>query len=365
MPSIYGKILIGLVVFGTIWLVTIHNFMSKAQDDVVDTEQSESTKMPLVCNKISLVYTWVNGSDPAHIVSRTARSGSQSFSQPGNNRFRDLGGLMYSLRSAEKYGKWIKDIFIVTSDGQVPGFLDTSHPAIHVVPHSQLFHEKSDLPTFSSNAIEASFHNLPDSVGDCFIYLNDDMFFGNDISPSDFWTPEGGQILYKSTWTAPPPATRMNNIWHKSIHNTNLLLDDLWGHAPARNYASHGPYFFSLRVLRHMYDTFPQEFNATTARPFRHEKDVSIPFLYHNFASHYYQTVVAERTINSYLKLVDDPKKMRSDFEKIAAKHPKTVCLNDALGLTPSDDVLRVMHSFFHQLFPTKSVYELYEDGYM
>lgn len=160
-----------------------------------------------------------------------------------------------------------------------------------------------DLPTFSSNAIEASFHNLPDSVGDCFIYLNDDMFFANEVSPSDFWTPRQGQILFKSTWTAPPPASRMGNIWHRSIHNSNQLLDKLWGHAPERNYASHGPYFFSLKVLRHIFNLLPHEFNVTTAHPFRHEGDVSIPFLYNQFANHYYKSVVADKTINSYLKV--------------------------------------------------------------
>jgi len=360
MASFYGKIIIGLVVFGLIWLITIQSVLKEDENQ----ERREAEILPLVCNKISLLYTWVNGSDPEHIKARTLRAGNTAYSAPGNNRFRDLGGLLYSLRSAEKHAPWIEDIFIVTS-GQVPNFLDTKNPHVHIVPHSQIFHNPDDLPTFSSNAIEASFHNLPDSVGDCFIYLNDDMFFGSDVSPSDFWNPRQGQILFKSSWTAPPPSSRMGNIWHRSIYNSNNLLEKLWGHAPERNYASHGPYFFSLKVLRHMFRLLPNEFNVTTAHPFRHENDVSIPFLYNQFAHHYYQSVVADKTINSYLKIVDEPKRMRYDFDKIVSRRPKTVCLNDALGNEPSKEVLHEMHSFFHKLFPTKSKFELYEDEYM
>jgi len=318
--------------------------------------------LPLVCNKTSLVYTWVNGSDPDHIKARTARSGGTMFSSPQNNRFRDLGGLLYSLRSVEKFAPWIKEIFIVTS-GQVPSFLALSNPMVHIIPHSQIFPTASDLPTFSSNAIEASFHNLPDNVGDCFIYLNDDMFFSNNVELSDFWDPVNGQTLFKSSWTAPPPPSRMGNTWHKSIHYTNQLLNVLWGGA-TRNYASHGPYFFSLAVLHHMYSTFPHEFNLTTSHPFRHEKDVSIPFLYNQFVIHYYQSVVAPTTINYYLKITEDTKKMHNEFQRLLSKHPKTVCLNDALSEHPGKALVE-MHKYFHALFPTKSKLELLEDIYM
>jgi len=366
--GLYRKILFGLVILGTLWLITIHTLLAKPtkSEDSIETrvDDTNNGEMDLTCNKISLVYTWVNGSDPAHIEARTKRSGNTQYSTPGNNRFRDLGGLMYSLRSAEKYAPWIEDIYIVTS-GQVPGYLETSNPHVHIVPHSQIFHNLSDLPTFSSNAIESSFHNLPDSVGDCFIYLNDDMFFADHVEPSDFWTPEDGQILFKSGWTAPPPEARMNNIWHRSIGYTNKLLDQLWGYKEERNYASHGPYFFSMKVLRHMFNAFPHEFNITTAHPFRHEHDVSIPFLYNQFTIHYYKCVVADKTINSYLKIEDKVDKMHKEFAKIVNKHPKTVCLNDGLGEEPSPEVLHEMHSFFHELFPTKSQYESREDDFM
>jgi len=359
--TVRSIILGAVVLIVVVWLITLSQLTASPRES--QEEVPEDAKLPLVCDKIGLVYTWVNGSDPEHIRARIERSGSSAYAHPGNNRFRDLGGLMYSLRSIEKFAPWIHGIYIVTT-GQVPGWLDTSHPSIHIVPHSEIFPNKTDLPTFSSNAIEASFHNLPDEVGDCFIYLNDDMFLGNKIEPSDFWDLENGQKLYKSSWTAPPPSSRLGNTWHRSIGYTNTLLDKLWGRG-TRNYASHGPYFFSLKVLRHVYDVLAPEFHITTTHPFRHENDVSIPFLYNQWADHYYKTIMEPVTINSYVKLIDDPKKMQYSFDQILQRKPKTVCLNDALGNEPSDEVLRVMHTFFHKMFPLKSSFELYEDPYM
>jgi hypothetical protein len=233
------------------------------------------------------------------------------------------------LRGIEKNAPWIEDIFVVTS-GQIPGFLDMSNPHVHIVPHSQIFPNAGDLPTFSSNAIESSFHNLPDSVGDCFVYLNDDMFFANTVLPSDFWTRESGQVLYESGWTAPPPQSRMNNIWHRSVGYSNALLDQLWDEEAERHYASHGPYFFSMKVLKHMYEALKPEFDATTGHPFRQEDDVSIPFLYNQFVIHYYKHVIAGQGINHYVKMEDDPKKDGQSIQSHNRESAK-VCVSQRL----------------------------------
>lgn len=80
------------------------------------------------------------------------------------------------------------------------------------------------------------------------------MFFANHVKPSDFYSEDYGQILFTSSWTAPPPKDRLNNLWHRSVGNSNNVLDTLWG-AAFRHYASHGPYFFSLAVLKRIQET--------------------------------------------------------------------------------------------------------------
>ncbi len=151
------------------------------------------------------------------------------------------------------------------------------------------------------------------------------MFFANTVSPSDFYSEEKGQILFQSSWTAPPSRDKLGNIWHRSIMYSNSRLDQLWGYVERRHYASHGPYFFSLEVLRRiivflpsfiqytppqstfyikdMYELLPDMFAETSRHPFRHEHDVSIPFMYNNWADHYYETTIARSTINQYMKV--------------------------------------------------------------
>ena len=68
--------------------------------------------------------------------------------------------LRYSLRSVELYAPWIRRIFIVTN-GQIPSWLNMSHPKVEVVPHSRIFPNSSHLPTFSSPAIESNIHRIP------------------------------------------------------------------------------------------------------------------------------------------------------------------------------------------------------------
>jgi hypothetical protein len=51
------------------------------------------------------------------------------------SRFNDHQELRYSLRSVWLHAPWVRNVYIVTN-GQVPTWLDLSHPRVNVVPHS-------------------------------------------------------------------------------------------------------------------------------------------------------------------------------------------------------------------------------------
>lgn len=55
-----------------------------------------------------------------------------------------------------------------------------------------IFQNCSHLPTFSSPAIETHIHRIP-GLSQKFIYLNDDVMFGRDVWPDDFYTHSKGQ----------------------------------------------------------------------------------------------------------------------------------------------------------------------------
>ncbi|KAA0165869.1 hypothetical protein FNF28_03374 [Cafeteria roenbergensis] len=188
---------------------------------------------------VDVVYTWVNGSDPVWLrqmrhfrslesaaaagatdagagtdaggaTAGNATSGEDGEPRPpaerdggdtaGANRYRDNEELRYSLRSLFKYAPWVRNVILVTN-GQVPLWLNTDHPRIRVVTHEEIFPDSSQLPVFSSPAIEVHLHRIP-GLSRRFIYFNDDVLLGADVWPDDFWSHAAGHMVYFS-WEVP------------------------------------------------------------------------------------------------------------------------------------------------------------------
>lgn len=116
------------------------------------------------------------------------------------NRFADNQELKYSLRSIEKFSPWVRNIYIVTN-GQIPSWLNLDNPRVKIVTHKEIFVNQSHLPTFSSPAIESHLHRIQ-GLSKKFIYMNDDVMFGDDVWPDDFYTHSNGQKIFL-TWSVP------------------------------------------------------------------------------------------------------------------------------------------------------------------
>ncbi|MBN3303685.1 GNPTA phosphotransferase, partial [Amia calva] len=128
------------------------------------------------------------------------------------SRFEDNEELRYSLRSVERHAPWVRHIFIVTN-GQIPSWLNLDNPRVTIVTHQDLFLNESHLPTFSSPAIESHIHRIP-GLSQKFIYLNDDVMFGKDVWPDDFYSHSKGQKVYL-TWPVPNCAEGCPGSWIK------------------------------------------------------------------------------------------------------------------------------------------------------
>ncbi|KAK3558254.1 hypothetical protein QTP86_013948 [Hemibagrus guttatus] len=128
------------------------------------------------------------------------------------SRFEDNEELRYSLRSVERHAPWVRHIFIVTN-GQIPSWLNLDNPRVTVVTHEDIFQNQSHLPTFSSPAIETHIHRIP-GLSQKFIYLNDDVLFGKDVWPDDFYSHSKGQKVYL-TWPVPNCAEGCPGSWIK------------------------------------------------------------------------------------------------------------------------------------------------------
>jgi hypothetical protein len=182
---------------------------------------------------VDAVYTWVDGSDPAFQAMRRQYAGPAAADQA--SRYRSNGELRFSLRSLLRYAPWVRRVHILTN-GQVPRWLDGSHPRIHLVTHAEVFPEPQCLPTFNSHAIEMCLHRIP-GLSRRFLYFNDDFFLGRDVHPADFFTPSGGQVVFLDDFPLPErpapgigPRTGLR-LHAKSSHRT--LGDASGAAAPA------------------------------------------------------------------------------------------------------------------------------------
>ena len=142
--------------------------------------------------KVDFVYTWVDFTPEFIQELQIYKNDFIPASQ-----YRDNDELKYSLRSVEMYADWVNHIYIVIKDGQFIPWLDTNHPRITVVYHSEII-PLQYLPTFNSIVIESFLHRIP-GLSENYLYINDDILFWNQTVPTDFFTTVGQSIESESS----------------------------------------------------------------------------------------------------------------------------------------------------------------------
>ncbi|CAG8468709.1 9889_t:CDS:2, partial [Acaulospora colombiana] len=275
--------------------------------------------------QFDIVYTWVNGSDERHQELRKIYyNGDGHKAANSENRYRDYDELRYSVRSVEMFlGRFVNKIFIIATDFdkeevtkkgrtqlseimQVPRWLNTTwkdcvtgEPRVQMVKHSEIFTDRSLLPTFNSLAIESQMMNIR-NLSDQVLYLNDDQFFGKALSPIDFWTPLYGQVFHLEHHLTIPPnhygSAEDVGEWY-SLYYTNRLLSKRFG-SRFRPYVSHSVHSLSTSILRSMVAEFPEEFKFTSSHRFRNSAlDLHTTF----FFTHYVMEKHREALLRSFL----------------------------------------------------------------
>jgi hypothetical protein len=144
---------------------------------------------------IDMVFTYVDGEDPAHVARRDAARRKFRSSAPGvfagtapaerHIWYHGVSEITYSVRSVVKFLPWVRQIFIVT-DQQLPP-VDRELLAsgrVVVVDHRDIVPEIY-RPVFASTIIESFLHRIP-GLSDIYLYNNDDFMHGSRVSPEDF-----------------------------------------------------------------------------------------------------------------------------------------------------------------------------------
>ena len=309
-------------VFGVTFLVLVLRAVTNLRTNGSNSNPRPRCKL----QDVDVVYTWVNGSDPAFIESLKKWSGvlgEKHSVATSNVRFRDWETLKYSIRSFETYAPWIRNVYVVTN-GQIPVWLNVSHPRVKLIKHQDIFPDLKHLPTFNSNAIELHLHRIQ-GLSEKFIYSNDDMLLGRPVEMEDFchgynghvfvqdwlvpecysgcrvaWVKDGtcqsicnnpscnfdGGDCKSSSFESPVIdndfSDRKDYLWGKQLVHWTAKLNAFYGYKE-RKILRHVPVMLDKIVLGQMTSFFEEEATETSSSRFRSPTDFQLQFCYSNY----------------------------------------------------------------------------------
>ena len=310
---------------------------------------------------IDVVYTWVDGSDPAWAARKAAAHGGMdrgTLNEFASNesRFLSRDELRYSLRSLEMYAGWVRHVYLVT-DQQVPPWLDTSHSRITVVDHRDLFGSRGRLPTFNSHAIESQLHHIP-GLSDHYLYLNDDVFFGRPVGPAKFFAGNGLAYFFPSTAKVGLGATGSFDrpVMSGGKNNRELVLKSF--DRTLTNKFKHVPHTQRRDVLLELEARYADEIAETARHQFRDPSDISVAASLH----HYYAFLTGralEGRMRYFYADIAAPETGRRLRRLLRMRDHDVFCLNDhdSSGLDPVEQH-RMLHEFLSRYFPLPSSFE-------
>ncbi|KQY27168.1 stealth family protein [Rhizobium sp. Root482] len=307
---------------------------------------------------IDVVYTWVNDRDENWQAERASYSGKVVLTDRANHdeRFRNRDELRYSMRSIEMFAPFVRNIYLVTN-GQIPEWLNLDNPRLKLVPHSEIYKTKSDLPTFNSSSIETQLHHV-EGLAEHFLYFNDDVFLGDFCTPDDFFLSNGLMKFFPSPQRAYEPDIDDSREGYLVADRNaiNLMKGSRGRHS--RFIMEHTPLPALRSLLTSLEEEFPDAWATCSANRFRASTDLRpIAFMQYQFAFLQKQAVPASIT-NRYLALWKPT--IEGQLKNVlTSRQYKTFCLND-VGVPPerTNAVDDLVQNFLQRYFPFKSSFE-------
>lgn len=265
---------------------------------------------------VDLVYCWVDGNDSAWQKEKLKWQGLATAETSNMCRFIDNEELKYSLRSVAKNAKWINHIYIVTN-GQIPKWLDTTHPKISIVNHKDIMPPQA-LPTFNSDAIEMCLDNI-EGLSEYFIYANDDFYIYSPLKKDYFFDEKGNPILRlaRHHWTK--EKIENSTLYLKNVDYVARLVKKKYGKL-YRYETSHNIDSYRKSYFTECKKAFESEFSRSVINKFRAENSI-------------------QRTIHSYYML----NRKHCKLKKIRIFSKKTPLENIYIGLKSPEVMNRLI----------------------
>ena len=290
--------------------------------------------------KVDLVYTWVDGDDPAwQARRRTVEEELGRFSSTRDatqsSRFNSQQELLFAVRSAFRYFVDIGSVYIVT-DQQYPSFLGDLLGKVTIVDHRDIFPSSEFLPSFNSHAIEANLHRIP-QLREYYLYLNDDVMFSSAMSSADFFDEYGRIIQFFSNAASLPFDVKGEDLAVNmaGINNRNILIEKLGIYAYRK--FRHVALPTRKSIMETMEYEFPAAWSSTLPNRFRSPKDFSIAGALFQQYSAAIGKAIPGSIRYEYLNTADP--KSSEDWGKLLSddwSRPQMFCINDTVDTDES-----------------------------
>ncbi|ELP84136.1 capsular polysaccharide phosphotransferase, putative [Entamoeba invadens IP1] len=335
----------------------------KYKKEQTEIDLKKMSDLPDICNKrIDVVWSWVNGTDPNWLESL-----KKYVTDFDPYRYRNTDTLVYSMRGVYKYLPYVKNYFIVTAN-QVPDFLDAPYNltsfilvknniTLEIVPHSQII-EKKFLPVFNSEAIETSLHKIK-NLGECFIYLNDDVFF-NKPTPPDYFV-KNGKLQVHVERSAPEVVLEKKSLVHSCISHSNRLVNKFFKKPEntRHRFMSHTAHFFKKSISYEVEKAFWDEFENTRSKRTRAWQTTNWSYMVGVYeVIKGYGVDVREYNLAKFWMFED--KHQKNVVAKIQNDeiNPYVFCVNDDMTNKTFEKEMRYIHRWLVTKFPDKTVFE-------
>ena len=237
------------------------------------------------------------------------------------------------------------------TNGQIPKWLDTSHPKIQIVTHDQIMPQKA-LPTFNSMAIETCLDNIPD-LSEQFLFANDDAFFDKFVSKNYFFDTNGNPFVYlkkHKKWD--------HDLLKKDqyIHYINQCVE-LTDKKFSRYEGTHCICAYKKTNLTNCKKEFKEKFDKTTFSKFRNFEDIQ---------RHIYDfwAIKNKKAIGLFFKNKKKAKQLYLNiknsehmYQKLKKNNPILVCYNDTEKTTQTDR--ENLKHFLNARYPQKQEWEI------
>lgn len=310
---------------------------------------------------IDVVYTWVDDRFPCYMDTLLKYASTGHDLNP--NRTRDnLDLIKYSFRSIELYAPWIRHIYLVTCRPQIPQWLNTDNHKITIVHHDEIIVNEY-LPTFNPFSILSHVHKIK-GLSDYFLYIEDDMLFGNNVYISDFLSKDNKIIIYPrlgKTCHSKHRHSEQISPWNSAHAFSNYLLDDSYRHE-GRNVVNHVPFMIDKQTWQEMIKIWKKEFKQTWGNRFRSRYNIAPEYFYPYFML-YNNKAIRTSLFNTYSNTfyygADNFLLLALyGIHMIRLLKPKMYSINDNFGAKPDIRVTLRIRQFLDNLYPCQSAFE-------